>query len=407
MEEYSGQNSSLKNNGILTIVLKEYLPATFDTHQISEVAGEMLWHKYGNQIDVDFPSPKTGGRWILKSKGWVGHIPINSDLNITLSPKIPLSNLFRMLEYAYRLESFKFLHGLVQSDSIQDFYERLAKILALKILDRGRKGLYRVYKPIKETSTYIRGKLDTVRMIKKPWAVEKNCHYEDHTADIDDNQILGWTLFKVARSGMCSERVLPSVRKAYRIIQGFTTLTPHLPSSCIKRLYNRLNNDYEPMHSLCRFFLEQTGPTHEIGEKSVMPFIVDMSRLFELFVAEWLKKNLPENLSLKAQERVDIGKDRIAHFNIDLVIYESETNVPKYVLDTKYKAPRAPNPNDIAQIVAYSEIKDCKEAILIYPQALEKPFDEWIGDNRVRSMAFNLDGDLDVAGVHLLNELLK
>lgn len=406
MEKHSGQDKPLDQNLRNTIELKEYSPETFYPYEISESAGELLWRIYSNQVDVDFPSPKTDGRWQLKSKGWVGHIPLQADLNVLLSPKIPLGNLFRMLEYAYRLNSFKFLKGLIKCDSIQDFYERLAKILALRILDRGRKGLYRIYDPIKETLPYIRGKIDTNRLSKKPWAVDLNCHYEDHTADIDENQILGWTLFKIARSGICTERVLPTVRKAYRLIQGFTTLTPHLPASCIRRLYNRLNNDYEPMHALCRFFLEQTGPTHEIGDKSVLPFIVDMARLFELFVAEWLRKNLPENLSLKTQERVDIGKEKIVYFNIDLVIYDNETGNTKYVLDTKYKAPESPNSDDIAKVVAYSEIKNCNEAVLIYPKPLAKPMDEWVGDNRVRTIAFRLDGDLEKSGKLFLQDLL-
>ena len=32
--------------------------------------------------------------------------------------------------------------------------------------------------------------------------------------DIDENQILAWTLFIIARSGLCEDRVAPVVRKA-------------------------------------------------------------------------------------------------------------------------------------------------------------------------------------------------
>lgn len=45
------------------------------------------------------------------------------------------------------------------------------------------------------------------------------------------------------------------------------------------RFYNRLNQDYEPMHGLCWFFLENIGPTHEQGEHTILPFLVDKGRI--------------------------------------------------------------------------------------------------------------------------------
>ena len=295
MGQNQGQAAILTDSSKSIIELKEYEPTRFHKDDIPGDIAAILWSNYSNQIDVEVPSFKTDNQWQLTSKGWVGHIPVTPDFIIVLSPKVPLSNLFRMLEYAYRLNSFKFLDGLVDCDSIQDFYERFANILALRVLDRNRKGFYRCYLGQREILPYVRGRIDMGRILRKPWVADIRCQYEDLAADIDENQILTWTLFKIARSGMCTERVLPTVRRAYRSLQGLTSLISHPPESCIKRFYNRLNCDYEPMHALCRFFLEQSGPTHMIGNKPVLPFLVNMSRLFELFVAEWLKKNLPSN----------------------------------------------------------------------------------------------------------------
>lgn len=280
-------------------------------------------------------------------------------------------------------------------------------MLARRVLDRGRKGFYRTYLAKTERLPYIRGQIDIKHTIEKPWDVRVRCHYEEHTADIDDNQILAWTLSRIARSGMCSERVLPTVRRSYRALQGFVTLNPHTPRACVGRLYNRLNDDYQPLHALCRFFLEQSGPSHEMGDRRMLPFLVDMSRLYELFVAEWLKVHLPYGIVLKSQEKVNIDKAGTLHFDIDLVLYDVDSGLVQCVLDTKYKTPVEPAPEDIAQIVAYSEVKDCQEAILVYPTALAQPLDEWIGDNRVRSLTFSLDGDLEEAGQRFLEDLLS
>jgi 5-methylcytosine-specific restriction enzyme subunit McrC len=407
VEQNQGQDIIQADSSKKIIELKEYEPTRFQRDDIPDEIAHTLWSNYRKQIDIVVPSFQTDNQWILTSKGCVGHIPVAQDFIVVLSPKVPLGNLFGMLEYAYNLKSFQFLDGLVDCDSIQEFYEKFANVLSKKVLDRNRKGFYRCYEGQREILPYVRGKIDMGRVLRKPWVADIRCHYEDLTADVDENQILTWTLFKIARSGICTERVLPTVRRAYRSLQGLTSLISHPPESCIKRFYNRLNNDYEPMHALCRFFLEHSGPTHQVGEKRILPFLVNMARLFERFVAEWLRQNLPDGYSLKYQEKVNIGRENSISFDIDMVIYDSRTGKVSHVIDTKYKAPTQPSTADIAQIVAYSESKNCKEAILLYPINLTNTLDEWIGDNRVRNLKFILNGDLESAGNAFLSELLS
>ena len=159
------------------------------------------------------------------------------------------------------------------------------------------------------------------------------------------------------------------------------------------------------MHALCRFFLEQSGPSHRMGDRTMLPFLVNMARLYELFVAEWLISNLPSWFSINAQERIAFGQGQNVHFDIDLVLYENDSQTPRCVMDTKYKTPTRPLARDVEQIVAYAEIKGCKEAILVYPKPLDEPLDVMIGDIRVRSLNFSLDGDLDLAGRAFMRDL--
>lgn len=228
--------------------------------------------------------------------------------------------------------------------------------------------------------------------------------YEEYTGDIEDNQIFPWTLHYITRSGVCKEWVLPTVRQAYHTLQGLVTLQSFKPGDCIGRQYNRLNEDYRPLHVLCRFFLENTAPSYQLGNQSMLPFLVDMARLYELFVAQWLKAHLPAGLFLRSQERVKIGNT--VQFKTDLVLYESSSETPRYILDTKYKVPIAPSSNDITQVVAYAVSKNCHEAVLVYPAGSTQQLDEWIGDIRIRSLTFSLDGDLNQAGEAFLRDLL-
>ena len=119
-----------------TLELTEYQPAQFVPETISVDLGEVLLHHYKSQIRVEFPTPKTDHQWQLTPQGWVGHIPLAPDFHLALKPKVEIGNLFEMLEYAYHLKTFKFLDGLIDSQSLEEFYERLAGVLAQRVLSR-------------------------------------------------------------------------------------------------------------------------------------------------------------------------------------------------------------------------------------------------------------------------------
>lgn len=160
-----------------TIHLTEYVDAFLPRDDIPSDVGEVLWRNYRTQVDVEFPSPRTSGQWKLKSKGWVGHILLTPNLSIVLHPKVPLFNLFGMLEYAYNLKGFYFLQGLIDCEALEEFYSQLALVLAKRILDRCRKGIYRTYVPKTNQLAYIRGRLNVRQAIQKPWNIKFICDY--------------------------------------------------------------------------------------------------------------------------------------------------------------------------------------------------------------------------------------
>lgn len=76
---------------------------------------------------------------------WRSHpsnLPVSEGFSVEVKPKVGLHNLFRMLEHAYRLESFRFLHDLFRADTLHDLYERLAGLLSRLILERTRRGAH-------------------------------------------------------------------------------------------------------------------------------------------------------------------------------------------------------------------------------------------------------------------------
>lgn len=389
------------------ITLQEYVPVRLPAADFGEESAKILAANYADQIAITPPSFQNDHQWELTNQGGAGHIPLTETLHFKLEPKVEIGNLFRMLEVAYQLDSFKWLKGITHTDALDDLYERLANILAQRILARGRKGFYRAYVPEAEKLPYLRGQLDTNRRMRRPWAVDLPCRFQEHTADVAENQILTWTLHRIARSGVCTERVLPTVRRAYRTLQNVTTLTSIDARACVNRLYNRLNDDYQPLHGLCRFFLEQQGASHKIGERVMLPFVVNMPRLFELFVANWLQAHLPEGYRLRQQESVTIDETNGLRFAIDLVIYRRDTGEAAFVLDTKYKTPDHPSSADVHQAIAYAHTKAAPQAVLVYPRTLPAPMNTDTRGIRLRSAVFALDGDLEVAGQKFLTQLFR
>lgn len=387
------------------ITLVEYVPCSIPKSRISEELGWSLWQTYGKQISVEFPSPKTDNQWVLTSQGYVGYIPLAHDLHLLLQPKVPLQNVFGMLEYAWSTD-FQILPELFEADSIADFYGRLANLLAQRVLARARKGLYRAYVEQTETLSYVRGKLDVTPLVTAPWKAQLTCTYEEHTADLEDNQILAWTLFVIASSRLCSERYLPTIRHAYRALQGYVSIRPCHANVCLGRTYTRLNQDYVVLHALCRFFLEHSGPTHDTGTRTMVPFLIDMAVLFERFIAEWLKKHMESELSVRAHDVIKLVPGTSIHFDIDLTLYNVYPLTPLCVLDTKYKTHILPSTSDLAQIIAYAKAQRCHNAVLVYPEDAIRPIDTLVDDIRVRTLAFSIGADLNAAGQRFQQQLL-
>ncbi len=365
------------------IRLKENEPLELERHELEESDALTIYHDFGKRIDVDFPSPKTSGRWRLRSLGWVGSIPIGRNLRIVIEPKIPMASLFRMLEYSYDLKSFEIFKGESSSIALEEIYQRVADILALRVLDRARRGFYRTYVSQEDELPYVRGSLDLARSLRSPWNVGLHCSFQEQTTDVGENRLLAWTLHTIVRQNLCTGATLERVRAAWQMLRGVAALHPFRAADCLDQLYNRLNDDYRRLHALCRFFLEQTGPTHEPGDHEMLPFLVDMPRLYEEYVAEYLKEHLPEKYSLSVQQRVSLDGIGGISIVIDMVLIDRVTGETVAVLDTKYKDVVAPSSDDLQQIVAYAVARNCRRGVLIYPVMLRSPFNGMYGEGDV------------------------
>jgi 5-methylcytosine-specific restriction enzyme subunit McrC len=369
---------------------------------------EVLALRTTGKFEIEPASFLNGNKYGIRSRGWVGHILAGESLLVRILPKAPVSNLFRMLEVAYGLKSFRFLDGDTEIESIEDLYERIVSILSRRVLDRSRKGLYRSYISEADDLPFVRGRID-------PLATALNlmtgvprvaCQYEEQTADLQENRILMWTLHQVRRQSLGRESVRRELDLARRALAGTIALSHVSASDCIGRLYDRLNSDYAPMHGLCRFILEQSGPGIAHGDRSFMPFELNMRSLFESFVAEWLRTNLPAGLAAKCKYNARVNANFEMRISVDILLVDEKTQEPIAVLDTKYKLSDRPYETDIHQIAFYANEIGVRNALLVYPAPAEQMLRINHGKNvRLGSLVFNIGMPLNHAGEAFLESL--
>lgn len=382
--------------------LVEHQPKWLPSSTFSEEIGLLLWQRYSKQLEIEFPNRKTNFHWKLRSRGWVGSIPLSKRLGLWLLPQVSMTHFYTMFAYVYG-EEWPWQKELSQCDTIPTFYKQLAQLLIRKMNERLRRGLYRQYHRKQAHRSAIRGRIDFQQMIRQPSIGKMPCQYQEQTVDHEDNQILLWTLHMLSQSRWCSDQEIAfPLRQAYRMMKQSVSLKPFTSADC-RRTYHRLNQDYLLLHSLCRFFLDHRSPVQQKGEEWMLPFCLHMATLYERFVTAWLRRHLPRQYRLSSQEVTEIGENAFS-FRLDLVVYQGEK--ARSVLDIKYKQDRRPQPRDLMQIIAYAYAKGCKEAVLVYPTEEIEPFDEYVQQIRVRTLAFPLVGDLEKNGQRFLEEFL-
>jgi 5-methylcytosine-specific restriction enzyme subunit McrC len=372
------------------IELVEETDLYLSTARLSEAQALALYQD--RHFELEWPNPGNSHQYRVRSKGWVGHIPVDGT-TIVVQPKVPVASIFGMLEVAYNLEQFKILEGETAVENLAEIYERIVSILAKRVNNRFRKGLYRNYIEKSDDLQFVRGRIDIRGNIRNALlaAPRLRCRYEDLTADLDDNAILLWAVYLASRTGLTRYDVRHQLHQAYRNLIGAVSLEPKRASDCVNRTYHRLNYDYKPMHGLCRFLIEHTGPGTKVGSHDFLPFSIDMPKLFQEFVTEWMSENLPAVYKIDPQFYVRLNANADLSFLMDLVLRDRISGRAVSVIDAKYKLAEQPSEADIQQVVAYAVELGVSKAYLLYPFSLKQPVEAKVGNINVSAIGIDLN----------------
>ena len=374
--------------------------------QLPESVGLKIHQQLGRQIHIEFPTSINRNHYTLHSNGYIGKLSLDKNIQLQIEPKITLGKLFAIIEYAYKLNFIQFLEGATTCQSLDQWFDFLAVVLAKKVRTRVRRGLLRDYEKREGQLTHLRGRLMPDYYGKNKSILSVPCRFFQQTTDLLDNRILAWTLYCLDRFKWQDQEVKQIVHHAFGLVAETVDANFVSAEQCRNRVYHRFNQDYRSMHAICRFFLENCGPNMGEGKREFTSLLVYMPSLFESFVAEWLKVELGGSYQLQSQFRVGLEGSHKLAFKIDLVLREVSQGSVLAVLDTKYKVGKSPQERDIQQVVAYAVRMKTNRAFLVYPSVETESLAIRVGDVLVKTMAFDLAGDLQESGAKFRGDLL-
>jgi 5-methylcytosine-specific restriction enzyme subunit McrC len=323
---------------------------------------------------------------VLNPNQYVGIIVLPSGLRLEIRPKVPVGNLFYMLSWAFEMP-WPFRDEWAESQGFDDVLGIIAEMFHEVVDRRVRDGLYRTYVEQEENIACVRGRIAFMDDMRRNYLTRQRvyCRFAEFTWDVEENQVIRQVLHLLSGWGFRSSLRL----KLSQLDSALSEITPTaLAGTVITRFrYNRLNNDYRPIHQLCRLFLEGSSLTEQLGVWDSRTFLLDMNHLFEQFVTQLLISAARGGINIEPQFWLALGEGEKVRMRPDIFI--RDRGLPVAVADCKYKRtdPEVYKNHDYYQVLSYCIAAGVPRGLLIYP------LDEMVtNDNiQVRNTRISID----------------
>lgn len=341
---------------------------------------------------LEAASDKLGGRIFdffrheLRARNFVG-VVATSGMTVEILPKIHddkesnLGYLLALLRYTGSLATKRGdIAGL--SEHRGSFLEAWIQHFATELNSLLRRNYKQKYIEIEERSPFVRGKLLTERDLDRSSALSARypCRYEIFTPD----HLLNRTL-KFCNSLLMKQTRAPKNRTTLRENDFLLADVSDVPVFVrdLDRIHlDRLNREYDRILELCRLLLENSALDLRAGRITQLAIVFDMNKLFEKFVAEFLRRHVGRMRfagdileAVRAPRRVGT---LFGEFKMEVDV-EARAGGRWYLFDTKYKKLDAADDHgglsqpDFYQMYAYANAgeKKYEGVVLLYPTTSE------------------------------------
>lgn len=185
----------------------------------------------------------------------------------------------------------------IAGESFDNLHNLFAAILAKGIGRQLKQGLYREYENRVEDLAVVRGKINMPGTIRNKIAKKDRltCEYDVLSENNLLNQILKTTVMILLRHAKVDEEYKTDLKKEMLFFSGVNTVNPFMIRWSAIR-FQRNNNTYRLLISLCQLILEGMLMTTESGDLKLATFIDEqrMCRLYEKFILEYYSKECPQ-----------------------------------------------------------------------------------------------------------------
>jgi 5-methylcytosine-specific restriction enzyme subunit McrC len=308
-------------------------------------------------------------RYQLTALGCVG-VLLAPACRFVIRPKIPLANVFAMLEPLADVPS--------ESDQITprtgtEALDFLAGQLARRMAERVAAGLPRAYREHREQGLVLHGRLDLAAQLREAPGRKDQLHsqYDDFSSDIPCNQVVKAVTESLLACPLLGEKIRAALRRS---LIGFESVSS-APLS--ERLWqavemDRLPMEYRPLLELCGLLADSLRLGDILGPTPAPSFLLDMERVFEQHVtrgiAEAFAKSRRDTVAVQATHTVTEPSADQPDITIrpDLTIDREGRTL--LVVDAKWKRlPDNAETSDLYQVLAYGTMLRAEGVALVYP----------------------------------------
>lgn len=215
---------------------------------------------------------------------------------MTKDKNILWKNIYYMLSYAFTTLNQSNYED-VTAEEFENIHDLLAAILSKGIGQQLKQGIYREYINRTEEMAVVRGKIDIPGTIRNRIVRKRvlTCEYDELSENNLLNQILKTTVLFLLRHADVKPAYKDDLKKEILFFANVDTIDlTSIRWSAIP--FQRNNQTYRMLISLCQLIIEGMILTSETGEHKLASFIDEqrMSRLYEKFILEYYSKEFSE-----------------------------------------------------------------------------------------------------------------
>lgn len=308
----------------------------------------------------------------------VGALRVGSDLELRVSPKLPVRRVVYLLAHAAGLASWDDRLLSLDDDATIDVALATAfTVAAERALSRGPGSGYFT---VEAELQMVRGRLDSNRQRRRfGFPLPVATVYDEYGTDIAENQLLAGAILLLERLPSISVHLRRRLRRLGQLLEGVRPAARH--ESGLPVHFTRLNEHYRPAVALARVVIEGSSFDVPTGRRSVTGFTVNMHKLFEQFLqvtlSEAVRRRGLGRLHSQRPDHLDQG--RLARIVPDLTWIVGRA--PLTVIDAKYKTLEEgrPSDDDLYQVIAYCVALGARQAYLVHATAPAVPVEMIVG----------------------------